>query len=42
MAKIFDTLESLNLLDTQELNKSYENSLKKIDATDTLIAIAEK
>lgn len=32
----------LNLLDTQELNKSYENSLKKIDATDTLIAIAEK
>ena len=32
----------LNLLDTEELNKSYENSLKKIDATDTLIAIAEK
>ena len=32
----------LNLLDTEELNESYENSLKKIDATDTLVAIAEK
>ena len=29
----------LSAIDTDELTKSYENSLKMIDATDTLVAI---
>lgn len=31
----------LSFIDTQELNKAYESSLAKIDATDTLVAICK-
>ena len=32
---------SLSLLDTLELREAYQNALRKIDATDTIVAIAE-
>jgi 2-polyprenyl-3-methyl-5-hydroxy-6-metoxy-1,4-benzoquinol methylase len=32
---------NLSVIDSDELSKAYENALRKIDATDTLVAIAE-
>ncbi|MDB9716719.1 class I SAM-dependent methyltransferase [Methylophilaceae bacterium] len=34
-------MEGLSIIDSIELNESYQNAMRKIDATDTLIAIGE-
>ena len=33
---------SLSMLDTNSLSEAYQNSLARIDATDTLVALAKK